>query len=337
MGKRLNSLGKDAGWVAQYGTSVATDYLSPYVDLGQQSLRLFKKRSARHYRLAQDKMELLKEWVRDYLASRAAGPTDQQAQDPTQGDDSVELMDIASVLQNKPLLLQLSREYEELLASGADVDQSSWVRRRLQQAAAEFATSDVPPALEPPAKPKQAANKQQSLTFSRGAGHPRRTIMGDPGQSLQVLQGTGLASPGWQQGVISRTKLQVQNRPAAVATVHGGKENIAAHAPSGGAPHTLKVYRAELPDLWKNKPSAYVGQSLSSHAREALARPSRKSSVPAWVHTATLQAALQTGTKPELMAASERERRLAISSALAQQHLAAGVTHPLAPAPPRRP
>lgn len=55
----------------------------------------------------------------------------------------------------------------------ADVDQSSWVRQRLQQAAAKFAISDVPPALEPPAKPKQAANNKQSLTFSRGAGYPR--------------------------------------------------------------------------------------------------------------------------------------------------------------------
>lgn len=33
--------------------------------------------------------------------------------------------------------------------------------------------------------------------------------MGDPGKSLQVLQGTGPAALGWQQGVLSRTKLQV--------------------------------------------------------------------------------------------------------------------------------
>lgn len=66
----------------------------PYVDLGQQSLRLFKKRSARHYRLAQDKLELLKEWARDYLASRASNPTDQQAQDPTQRVEDIFVQDL---------------------------------------------------------------------------------------------------------------------------------------------------------------------------------------------------------------------------------------------------
>lgn len=79
------------------------------MDLGQQSLRLFKKRSARHYTLAQDKLELLKEWVRVYLASRAASPTDQQAQDPTQEVEDIFAQDllaeevVGSDLNEEPL------------------------------------------------------------------------------------------------------------------------------------------------------------------------------------------------------------------------------------------
>jgi hypothetical protein len=45
-------------------------------------------------------------------------------------------MDLAALVTNRPLLAQLSAEYEELKRSGAAVDYKAWIKRRLAQAAA---------------------------------------------------------------------------------------------------------------------------------------------------------------------------------------------------------
>eukprot|EP00198_Chlamydomonas_reinhardtii_P003944 XP_001693280.1 predicted protein [Chlamydomonas reinhardtii] len=88
-------------------------------------------------------------------------------------------------------------------------------------------------------------------------------------------------------------------------------------------PQVSKLYTAQEPGLFTSRPDAYV------HPQ---ARPRRATSPaakrPDWVNAASLQAALRGASSavPHLQAAAERERRLALSSALARQSLAAGLS-----------
>ncbi|KAG2442321.1 hypothetical protein HXX76_002407 [Chlamydomonas incerta] len=88
-------------------------------------------------------------------------------------------------------------------------------------------------------------------------------------------------------------------------------------------PQVSKLYTAQEPGLFTSRPDAYV------HPQ---ARPRRATSPaakrPDWVNAASLQAALRgaSAAVPHLQAAAERERRLALSSAMARQSLAAGLS-----------
>lgn len=91
------------------------------MDLGFQSLRLFKKRLARHYRTAQAKIELGKEWVLAQLADSAPKPVSQHADDPSKDAEDIFVQDLLvedtvapDYVQDATENLQEDAEHEEL-------------------------------------------------------------------------------------------------------------------------------------------------------------------------------------------------------------------------------
>ncbi|KAG2433517.1 hypothetical protein HYH02_012635 [Chlamydomonas schloesseri] len=289
-------------------------------------------------------------------------------------------MDLEGFVANRELLERLSREYELLKASGAEVDYAAWVRQRLREAAAQIAASaagvdeavagdaastgaagggasldkgegtapeDSAPAGHPPPPPPQ-------LSFSRfpGAYPPHNSI---PRASLEMPAGSVRPETAW----FLRGEAQPAASQALTAAIYGrtatasaSPRHIAAAGRSASTPahvgstttmiggsaaqphaqHTRrqsspppvsKLYTAQEPGLFTSRPDAYV------HPQ---ARPRRATSPaakrPDWVNAASLQAALRGASSavPHLQAAAERERRLALSSALARQSLAAGLS-----------
>lgn len=75
-------------------------------------------------------------------------------------------MDLAALVVNKPLLDQLSAEYEALKSSRAHVDYESWIKGRLRQAAASIAAArsvapDQRPIMEVQQRQQQACAQQR--------------------------------------------------------------------------------------------------------------------------------------------------------------------------------
>eukprot|EP00877_Chromochloris_zofingiensis_P006807 jgi/Chrzof1/237/Cz01g08100.t1 len=66
-------------------------------------------------------------------------------------------MDVAQLIANRPLLSQLSQEYEHLKRSGAAVDYDAWIKDRLAQAAAAAASQHNSPFIsaQPTTQPMQ--------------------------------------------------------------------------------------------------------------------------------------------------------------------------------------
>ncbi|KAG2498147.1 hypothetical protein HYH03_003905 [Edaphochlamys debaryana] len=87
------------------------------------------------------------------------------------------------------------------------------------------------------------------------------------------------------------------------------------------APPLSKLYTRTEPGLFSARPDAYVHPPARPKGKPPAAQR------PDWVNAASLQAALKAGASavPHLQAAAERERRLALSAALARQSLAAGL------------
>ncbi|GIL51477.1 hypothetical protein Vafri_7458 [Volvox africanus] len=297
-------------------------------------------------------------------------------------------MDLEQFIGNRELLERLSREYELLKASGADVNYAAWVRQRLRDAAGELAAtsigadarnvdvqrSDSYEILADGAAPTTAISGQsalpevaatvdipaQQLAFSRRSGPAGAPIPAtqlvrsggaptklenawflrgegtDPasgalataiyGPSAQVSSMTAPTLPRAAKGsrnkaskrvvIISPRKSPLQP-PQRTSPNHPRQQQQSVQS----SPRVRKLFTRVESGPFSAKPDTYVHPQVRAHRTpSAIMRPD-------WVNAASLQAALRRASSaiPHLQAAAARERRLALSTALARQTLAAGL------------
>ncbi|GFR40784.1 hypothetical protein Agub_g1399 [Astrephomene gubernaculifera] len=292
-------------------------------------------------------------------------------------------MDLEHFIGNRELLERLSREYELLQASGAEVDYAAWVRQRLREAAADVAaasvgakaqgaeaggTSSQPQAdgesgaeadcTQGQGQVAEDANKHpEQLSLSRNPGAPAtgqlpRPFTDSPGgvrpETAWFLHGEGTTGPTSQTLTAAifgpTTTAATQAVAATEKPTKATKKNkrviiISPQRSPARQPHTSqpaaqrqqqqqpfppvsKLYTRTEPGLFSSRPDAYVHPEARPRSLPQAARR------PDWVNAASLQAALRGASSaiPHLQAAAERERRMALSTALARQTLAAGMS-----------
>ncbi|GLI69766.1 hypothetical protein VaNZ11_014448 [Volvox africanus] len=314
-------------------------------------------------------------------------------------------MDLERFIGNRELLERLSREYELLKASGADVDYAAWVRQRLRDAAAELAAasigadtrngdiqrSDSYEILADGAAPTTAISGQstlpevaptvdipgQQLAFSRRsgpAGAPIPATLLDKSGAAPTKpenawflhgEGTDPASGALATAIYGPSaQLSSVTAPTFTRAVKGSRNKASKRVviisprksplqpPQRTSPNQSRQQQHSVqssPPMRKlfmrvesgpfpAKPNTYVHPQLQTRPQplrilRSMAMQVRAHRTPSavmrpdWVNAASLQAALRGASSaiPHLQAAAARERRLALSTALARQTLAAGL------------
>jgi hypothetical protein len=158
-------------------------------------------------------------------------------------------MDLAALVADRPLLAQLSAEYEALKrrAAGEPLDYSAWIRERLRAAAAAKVTA-------------QRAGRDGGCGGHGGGGGPGAL------DGVQRLRAAACA----QQRLAYRTRLRQQQRVAAAAAALAEEDSAA----GGGAAPGACGWQA------RRKLGRHTWDAFSAHAgapasAPAIAFPSR--------------------------------------------------------------
>jgi len=199
-------------------------------------------------------------------------------------------MDLAALITNKPLLAELSVQYEALKraaeAGECAVDYEAWIRQRLRQAAASSSSSSA-------------------AAQSTGTVPPRQRSLAEAQRSQQAVCA--------QQRLAYRTQLRQRQRVGAAVAALEEEQQTAPGGNGWGA--------TDITNSWGGASGA-VNRSTQPPCKQQ----------PNWVSAASLQAALLGSGRavPAMQAAAERERRLALTAALAAQDVSMGLPCPAA-------
>ncbi|GLC63413.1 hypothetical protein PLESTF_000033600 [Pleodorina starrii] len=185
------------------------------------------------------------------------------------------------------------------------------------------------PPLESAAAAAASNVRPESAWFLQGEGTgPTSEALATAIYGLSAPGTTGFPAPapaatGGAKAISRKTKrvviLSPRKSPPPQVTQ---PRSSPARQSAAAAPPVSKLYTRVEPGLFSTRPDAYI----HPQARERRAQP-LAATRPDWVNAASLQAALRGASSavPHLQAAAERERRLALSTALARQTLAAGL------------
>jgi hypothetical protein len=125
-------------------------------------------------------------------------------------------MDLSSLISNKPLLAELSRQYEALKSSAAAggkeaVDYDAWIRERLRQTAAKTIARSLPSRIG---------------SAAAAAAAPAPAPQGQQQHALAAVQRQQQAACA-QQRLAYRTQMRQRQRVESAAAVMAGEDAAA--------------------------------------------------------------------------------------------------------------
>uniref|UniRef100_A0A383VP91 Uncharacterized protein n=1 Tax=Tetradesmus obliquus TaxID=3088 RepID=A0A383VP91_TETOB len=234
-------------------------------------------------------------------------------------------MDLASLVSNRPLLASLSREYELLKSTQADINYEEWIVQRLKLAAAQQQRSlstgtaavhaALPGAVAPEAEQQRGAG---AATTEIGDGH--HTALQERG----VLLPNGVPGLGsvrsWPANLQQEAEGRQLQQPALQEWQAQDTTNLQQHQQdqqhqAGGQLKSQGSSKRPAP-LWRQP-----GKQLGNNEQAAASRGAQ----PGWVAAAKLQSSLQSSkVVPVMHAAAERDRRLAATAALVREQMTLG-------------